>query len=515
MGQRGAVATSQPLATLAGMQMLWAGGNAVDAAIATAITLTVVEPTSNGIGSDAFALVWHDGQLHGLNASGKSPKAMTCDRFAGMNQVPNLGWLSVTVPGAVSAWKSLWERWGKLPFEQLFEPAIHYAEHGFPVSPETVRAWRQATRTYLPLTQPEFQPFKSVFFPGDRAPSPGEIWASPAHAATLRDIAQTAGESFYRGKLAEQIANFAAATNGLITQTDLANHQADWVKPISTSYRDFTVWEIPPNTQGLAALIALNILEGYDLNRFSRESVESYHLHIEAMKLAFADTHAYVADSNYLPFPIEKLLDKLYAAQRKQCIGQTAIPLAEPGLPQGGTVYLATADQDFMVSLIQSNYAGFGSGILIPNTGIALQNRGSGFTLEPGHPNQVGAEKRSFHTIIPGFLTQGNEPLAAFGVMGGSMQPQGHVQVVTNLVDYHLNPQAALDAPRWRFVQGNRVILEQSVGRSIISGLSDRGHDIQLSAEGLNFGKGQIILKQASTLIAASEPRADGMAIVF
>lgn len=515
MGQRGAVATSQPLATLAGMQMFWAGGNAVDAAIATAIALTVVEPTSNGIGADAFALVWHDGQLHGLNASGRSPKAMTPDQFAGMNQVPKLGWLSVTVPGAISAWKSLWERWGKLPFEQLFEPAIHYAEQGFPVSPETARAWKRAASRYLPLTQPEFQPFKSVFFPGDRPPSPGEIWASPVHAATLRDIAQTTGESFYRGKLAEQIVNFSSVTGGLLTPADLTNHQADWVAPICTSYRGFTVWEMPPNTQGMATLVALNILEGYDLNRFSRESVESYHVQIEAMKLAFADTYAYVADSQYLQFPIEKLLDKLYAAQRKQSIHQIAIPLAEPGFSQGGTVYLATADQNFMVSLIQSNYYGFGSGVLIPNTGIALQNRASGFTLDPGHPNQVGAEKRSFHTIIPGFLTQENEPLAAFGVMGGSMQPQGHVQVVTNLVDYHLNPQAALDAPRWRFVQGNQVMLEQAVGRSILSGLSDRGHDIQLGAEGQHFGKGQIILKQANTLIAASEPRADGLAIVF
>jgi gamma-glutamyltranspeptidase / glutathione hydrolase len=514
MGQRGAVATSQPLATLAGMQMLWAGGNAIDAAIATAIALTVVEPTSNGIGSDAFALVW-DGQLHGLNGSGRSPQGMTIDRFAGMNQMPRLGWLSVTVPGAVSAWRKLWERWGKLPFEQLFEPAIHYAEQGFPVSPETARAWNRAAQIYLPLTEPEFQPFKQVFFPGDRAPAAGEVWASPVHAATLREIARTGGESFYRGKLAEQMASFAAATQGLLTQTDLSQHQADWVEPIATTYRGFTVWELPPNTQGLATLLALNILEGFDLSQYGRESIASYHLQIEAMKLAFADIHAYVSDEKALKFPVETLLDKLYAAQRKQLISQSAIPLANPGLPQGGTVYLATADSDFMVSFIQSNYDGFGSGILIPETGIALQNRASGFCLTPGHPNQVDAAKRPFHTIIPGFLSQESIPLGPFGVMGGPMQPQGHLQVVVNLVDYGMNPQAALDAPRWLFVQGNQVLLEQTVSRSIVLGLGDRKHDAQLSAAVQRFGKGQIILKRSQTFIAGSDPRADGLALAW
>jgi gamma-glutamyltranspeptidase/glutathione hydrolase len=484
----------------------------VDAAIASAIALTVVEPTSNGIGSDAFALVW-DGKLHGLNASGKSPENLTLNHFAGMNQVPTLGWLTVTVPGAVSAWRSLWERWGKLPFEQLFAPAIRYAESGFPVSPVTAQAWKRAADIYLPLPGAEFQPIKEVFFPRDQAPAAGEVWGSQVHAKTLRAIASTGGESFYRGELAEQIAAFAAETGGLLTPADLAAHQAEWVEPISTNYRDLTVWELPPNTQGIAALMALNILEGYELSRYPRESVQSYHLQIEAMKLAFADVHRHVADSRFLNVSVEQLLDKAYAAQRRQLIGSQAISLAQPGLPKGGTVYLAAADGEMMVSFIQSNYMGFGSGILIPGTGIALQNRGAGFTLEAGHPNQVEPAKRPFHTIIPSFLTQDNQPLGPFGVMGGPMQPQGHLQVVVNLADYGMNPQAALDAPRWQFISGNTVLVEQAVPPSVVSALAEHRHDVQLSADVGKFGKGQIVLRQEGVLVAASEPRADGLAL--
>jgi gamma-glutamyltranspeptidase/glutathione hydrolase len=507
LGKNYAASTSQPLATLAAMEMFWAGGNAVDAALAMAIALTVVEPTSNGIGSDAFALVW-DGKLHGLNASGKSPRNLKCDDLA---QIPLVGWLTVTVPGAVSAWRSLWERWGKLPFEQLFAPAIRYAEQGFPVSPETARAW-QAASHFLSLNTPEFQPFKQVFFPGDRAPRAGEIWGSIVHAQTLREIAKTGGESFYRGDLALKIANFAADTGGMLTQEDLAQHQPDWVQPISTNYRDLTVWEIPPNTQGIAALMALNILEGFELSRYPRESVQSYHLQIEAMKLAFADVHAHIGDLEFMQVTSDRLLEKTYAAQRRELISDHAL-FAQPDLLQGGTVYLAAADRDLMVSFIQSNYMGFGSGILVPETGIALQNRGSGFTLQTGHPNQIAPAKRPFHTIIPGFLTQDNKPLGAFGVMGGHMQPQGHLQVVVNLSDYDMNPQAALDAPRWQFTTGKTVLLEPTVPHSVALALGDRGHDIQIIAERRNFGKGQIILRQGETLIAASEPRADGIAL--
>ena len=514
MGKRGAVATSQSLATLAGMEMLLAGGNAVDAAVAMAIALTVVEPTSNGIGADAFALVW-DGKLHGLNASGKSPQSLHLEAFSGMETVPETGWLPVTVPGAVSAWRTLWERWGKLPFEQLFAPAIRYAESGFPVSPVTAQAWKRAERVFLPLIGKEFEPFKQVFFPGNKAPLAGEVWGSKLHGETLRAIASSGGDSFYKGELAEKIANFAAETGGFLTVSDLASHQADWVDPISTNYRGLTVWELPPNTQGIATLIALNILEGFDLAKYPRESVESYHLQIEAMKLAFADIHRYVADPRFMDVSVADLLDKTYANSRRSLIGDKAIPIADPGIPKGGTVYLAAADGELMVSFIQSNYEGFGSGILVPETGIALHDRGACFTLESGHPNQVGAAKRPLHTIIPGFLTQDNLPLGPFGVMGGPMQPQGHLQVVVNIKDYGMNPQAALDAPRWQFIAGNLAILEPEVSEEITQKLADRGHEISISTNPWLFGKGQIILKQGEVFVAASEPRADGMALAW
>lgn len=514
MGQRCAMATSQPLATAAGAEMIWAGGNAVDAALAMAIALTVVEPTSNGIGSDAFALVW-DGQLHGLNASGQSPAGLARVAFGNLGTVPLCDWRAVTVPGAVSGWRSLWQRWGKLPFEQLFEPAIRYAERGFPVSPETARAWKRAESVFLPLQGQEFEPFKQVFFAGDRAPKAGEIWRSEAHARTLRAIAQSGSEDFYHGDLAQKIASFAASTGGFMTLADLAAHKADWVTPISTTYRDLTVWEIPPNGQGIAALIALNILEGFDLGRYPRDSADSFHWQIEAMKLAFADAYRYVADPRCLEFDPVRLLGKGYAGDRRALITNTAMPLAKPGIPNGGTVFLVAAEPDLMVSFIQSNYEGFGSGILIPDTGIALHNRGAGFTLEPGHPNEYAPSKRPFHTIIPSFLTRNGQPLGPFGVMGAPMQPQGHVQVVVNLTDYDMNPQAALDAPRWRFLQDNRVLLEQAVPPSVVRALGDRHHAIQVSAEVSQFGKGQIILQHGSTLIAASEPRADGLAIAL
>lgn len=511
MGNRFAAATSQPLATLAGMEMFWAGGNAVDAAIAMAITLTVVEPTSNGIGSDAFALVW-DGGLHGLNGSGRSPGRLSLEQFKSVKHMPGLGWLPVTVPGAVSAWRNLWERWGKLPFEQLFAPAIRYAEQGFPVSPETARAWQLVESVFVSLTRPEFQPFKQVFFPHDRAPRAGEVWGSLAHADTLREIAATGGESFYSGKLAQKMDQYAADTGGLLSVEDLSQHRADWVQPISTTYRDLTLWEIPPNGQGIAALMALNLLEGFELSRYPRESTTSLHWQIEAMKLAFADVYQHVADPNWMQVATHHLLHKGYAVQRRKWIGERAI-LAQAEIPASDTVYLCAADQDLMVSFIQSNYEGFGSGILIPETGIALQNRGMGFSLQPDHPNAVAPNKRPFHTIIPGFLTQGGQPLGPFGVMGAHMQPQGHVQVVVNLMDYGLNPQAALDAPRWQVTSGKTVFLEQAIPRSVVLDLIERGHQVQLTAEGRSFGKGQIILRHGDVLVAASEPRADGLAL--
>jgi gamma-glutamyltranspeptidase / glutathione hydrolase len=517
MGTKGAVATGQPLAAMAGMEILVAGGNAVDAAIAMAITLTVVEPTSNGIGADAFALVW-DGKLNGLNASGKSPKYFPPEIFQDMTCIPVCDWRSVTVPGAVSGWRSLWERWGKLSFGQLFTPAIRYAEFGYPVSPQVSLAWKKSEEKYLPLISKEFIPFKEIFFPNNRAPKAGEIWSSQIIANTLKEIAETGGESFYQGKLAEKIANFAANTGGFITQEDLATHQPQWVNPISTNYRGLTVWEMPPNTQGIAALIALNILSGFDMAAYPRDSVESYHLQIESMKLAFADLHRYISDEAFLEISIQDLLSLEYAVQRRALIKQQAQKLVNPGLAKDGTVYLAAADGDLMVSFIQSNFSGFGSGIVPEGTGIALQNRASGFSLEKGHPNQVAPNKRPFHTIIPGFLTQDNQPLGVFGVMGGDMQAQGHVQVVVNMADYLMNPQTALDAPRWRYLFDNTVKLEPKldsvVNEQILQGLLQRGHNVSLDNQTF-FGRGQIICQQDNVLIAASESRTDGLAIAW
>ena len=513
LGRNGAVATSQPLATLAGMEMFLAGGNAVDAAIASAIALTVVEPTSNGIGGDAFALVW-DGKVWGINGSGKSPQHWTQDDFAGLESIPQLGWLTVTVPGAVALWRSLWEKWGKLPFEQLFAPAIRLSEQGFAVSPLTALAWQGAEKIYLPAKDPLYQPFQAVFFPNQRAPRTGEIWGSPVHGATLQEIAATGGESFYRGKLAAAIALFAAKTSGKLTQSDLARHQSLWVEPIVTTYNGLEVWEIPPNGQGIAALMALNILESVNLASYPRDSVESFHFQIEAMKLAFADAYSYVADGDFMQVRVAELLSKNYAEQRSRLLQENALSFAPVGLPAGGTVYLCTGDQELMVSLIQSNYAGFGSGILIPQTGIALHNRGAGFSLQSGHPNQVAGAKRPLHTIMPGFLTQAHQPLGPFGVMGAAMQPQGHLQMVVNLADYGMNPQAALDAPRWRFLQGNRIIVEANVSGEIRGGLRQKGHEIE-TAPAIMFGKGQMILQRQGVLVTATEPRADGLGLVY
>ncbi|WP_027882421.1 gamma-glutamyltransferase family protein [Meiothermus rufus] len=514
VGRRGAVATSQPQAALAGMEMFLAGGNAVDAAVAAAIALTVLEPTSNGIGADAFALV-HDGQrLHGLSAYGMSPTGLDFATFAQSGQVPTRGWLPVTVPGAPSAWRELHQRFGRLPFEALFQPAIRYAEEGFAVTPETGRNWQRIEAVYGPLEEACFQPFKRVFMPGGRAPRPGEVWYSPSHAATLREIARTGAESFYTGRLAAQIADFAAATGGYLTRADLAAYRSEWVEPLSVRYRGLEVHEIPPAGQGIAALMALKILEGLELEKYPRDSMESFHLQIEAMKLAFADVQKYVADPSFMTVSAVDLLDSEYLSQRRELIGERALPI-QAGAPRGGTVYLCAADGELQVSLIQSNYMGFGSGIVVDGTGIALQNRGACFVLEEGHPNRYAPGKKPFHTIIPGFLTREGKPLGPFGVMGGHMQPQGHLQVVVNLEDYGLNPQAALDAPRWQWVRGLRVELEPTTPPHVVQGLRERGHEVILQPEWAAFGRGQMILRKGPAFLAASEPRADGLALAW
>jgi gamma-glutamyltranspeptidase/glutathione hydrolase len=419
------VATSQPLAAQAGLRMLLKGGNAVDAVLATAITLTVVEPTSNGIGSDAFALVWDGQKLHGINGSGRSPKAWSQERFAGLAEMPTFGWDTVTVPGAVDTWVQLSQKFGKLPFDDLFVPAIEYAQNGFIVSPITAGRWADAAQKYR-----SFADFGKTFLPAGRAPRSGEIFRCPDQARTLQAIAASKGESFYRGDLARRIVHCAKSNGGAMTLEDLANHSSEWETPISVDYRDVRLHQIRPNGQGLAALIALGLLREFDMDRYPVDSADTIHLQIEAMKIALAEAYQHIADRGHMIIAPEEFVSKNFLARRAREIrmDQAAQPISKIPLDHG-TVYLTAADEKgMMISFIQSNYMGFGSGIVIPDTGISLQNRGCGFVLKKGHPNCVGGGKRPFHTIIPGFVTRNKQALMSFGVMGGNMQAQGHVQ---------------------------------------------------------------------------------------
>jgi len=505
------VAASQPLAAQAGLRMLLGGGNAVDAAVATAIALTVVEPTSNGIGSDAFAVVWDGRRLHGLNASGRSPAGLTPERFAGRNEIPKLGWDAVTVPGAVSAWAELSSRFGRLPFEKLFEPAIEYASGGFLVSPIVAAGWRGAPDRFR-----DFPPFMAAFCPEGRAPRAGERFACPDQAATLQRIAETKGEAFYRGGLAGRIARHAAETGGLMTADDLASHRPEWVDTICIDYRGFVLHELPPNAQGLAALMMLGIAAAHPLGEYPVDSADSLHVQIEAMKLAFADVYRYVAEPACLELSPGQLLAPQYLKSRADLIDMNRRVEPEFGIPPAGdTVYLTAADADgMMVSYIQSNYWGFGSGVVIPGTGISMQDRGAGFTLEPGHPNRVGPSKRPFHTIIPAFVMRGGAPWMSFGVMGGPMQPQGHAQVLIRIADYGQNPQAAIDAPRWRVLQNGEVLVEEGFRPEVLDELAERGHEISVAGYE-QFGGGQAICRLEGGYLAASEPRKDGQAVGF
>jgi len=507
------VATSQPLAAQAGLQMLSKGGNAVDAALATAITLTVVEPTMNGIGSDAFALVWDQMQLHGLNASGRAPKAWTAQRFAGQKSMPAAGWDSVTIPGVVSAWVALSSRFGRLPFAELFSAAIGYAENGFLISPTVARQWQMQAPQLM--DQPGFA---QAFLPGGRAPQAGDLFRNPAQARTLRIIAESHGEAFYRGELAQQIATASRSQGGAMTAEDLAAHQPDWVEPIAQDYRALRLHEIPPNGQGIAALMTLGILSNFDLAQLPVDSADSLHLQMEAMKLAFADVYRSVADPKSMRVSAQDLLDPDYLRRRASQIDPGWARDFGHGIPQGsGTVYLTAADASgVMVSYIQSNYNGFGSGVVVPETGISLQNRGFGFSLEPGHPNQVGPGKRPFHTIIPAFLTRSGEPLMSFGVMGADMQPQGHVQMAVRIADYGQNPQAAADGPRWKVFRGRQIALEHAVPPRVAAELARRGHQVRHTERwNMEFGAAQLIYRVDGGYVAASEPRRDGQAVGF
>jgi len=509
---RNVVATSQPLAAQAGLRMLLRGGNAVDAAIATAAALTVVEPVMNGIGSDAFALVWDGQSLHGLNASGRAPRAWNAQRYAGRDRMPTEGWDSVTVPGAVSAWAALSAKFGKLNFETLLEPAIEYARNGFPVSPVVAMQWEAQ------IPRLKDQPgFAQAFARKGRAPLAGDMFRFPEQADTLTEIARTRGESFYRGELAKRIAEFSSACGGALDIGDLAAHQPDWVEPISQGYRGYRIHEIPPNGQGIAALIALGILEHFDVRGLAVDSVESLHLQIEAMKLGFADAYRYVADVKAMEFSGSRLLDPAYLKARANIIRRDAAGQPAAGAPPSGTIYLCAADASgMMVSYIQSNYMGFGSGVVVPGTGISMQNRGYGFSLQPGHPNLVGGGKRPFHTIIPAFMTRDDKPVMSFGVMGADMQPQGHAQIAVRVIDYGQNPQAAADAPRWKIMLDGSLLLEHAISEEVSRGLARLGHRVMRALPGsTEFGAAQLIHRLGDAYLAASEPRRDGQAVGF
>ncbi len=512
---RNVVATSQPLAAQAGLEMLRRGGNAMDAILASAIALTVVEPTSNGIGSDAFTLFNQGDQLLGLNASGRSPKAWTTEHFSKYETMPFRGWDTVTVPGCVSAWVEC-AKYGKLPFADLFEPAIHYAREGFHVSPVTANAWALAVDIFR-----EREDFMATFSIDGRAPEPGELFKSPHHATTLEMIADTNGEAFYRGELAEKIVAHAKDQGGLLRLEDLAEHQVNWVEPISIDLKNLDLYEIPPNGQGLAALIALGICREFNLGEMAPESADAVHIQLEAMKLAFADLLSHVSDPATMEVPPEELLERTYLKRRANEIDLKRAGTPEIGIPlKGGTVYLCSGDADgMMVSFIQSNYAGFGSGVVVPGTGISLQNRGANFVLTPNHPNRVAGNKRPFHTIIPGMIYQDGKPQSAFGVMGGNMQAQGHLQMLLRLHFWGQNPQTALDAPRWMIGgEDNRkpeVNLEEGFAPSVTEELTNRGHRITIHPISASFGGGQFVWKLADGYLAASDPRKDGQAVGF
>lgn len=508
------VTTSQPLATQAGLAMLHQGGNAVDAAIATAAVLTIVEPTGCGLGSDAFCILWDGEKLHGLNASGRAPKAWTPERFP--NGMPEHGWDSVTVPGAVSAWVELSERFGKLGLSTLLAPAIRYAEDGFIVSPVVAAAW--ANGAAVLKDQPGFA---ETFMPNGRAPKAGERFRNLGAARTLRAIAQTNGRAFYEGDIAEEIAAYAKATGGAMTVADLAAHRIDWCGTISQTFDDTELHEIPPNGQGIAALMALGILQHTSIRDYGPEDLAAVHLQIEAVKLAYRDLHTYVADRDHMQATEETaLLDPTYLKSRAALIDTQKAQDFGAGAPKlGGTVLLNVGDASgMMVSFIQSNYDGFGSGVVVPGTGVSLQNRGFGFTTQEGHPNQVAPGKRPFHTIIPGFAMKNGKPLMAFGMMGGPIQAQGHMQLLLRTQLWNQDPQAAADAPRWRVYEGLEVACEPTMPAKLIEGLTQLGHKIKVEApdNAYGFGGAQLVQRlEHGGYAAGSDPRKDGQAAGF
>lgn len=522
----GMAATSQPLATQVALDILKAGGSAVDAAIAANATLGLMEPTGNGIGGDLFAIVWDPKtqKLHGLNASGRSPRSLTLDYFKkeNMKKIPAYGPLPVSVPGCVDGWFELHKKFGRMNTKEIFAPAINYANKGFPVS-ELIAYYMGRSARFLQ----KYPNFSDVYMPSGHAPRKGEIFKNPALAKTLSIIADKGRDGFYKGEVARIIADFIKAQGGFLSYEDLASHRSEWVEPVSTNYRGYDVWELPPNGQGIAALQILNILEAYDIKAMGFGSAEYIHHFVEAKKLVYEDRAKYYADMDFAKVPVEKLISKPYADQRRKLINPTRSSRAYDAgeLEQGNTIYMTVADKDgMMVSLIQSNYRGMGSGMVPPRLGFMLQDRGELFALEEGHANVYAPAKRPFHTIIPAFVTKDGKPYMSFGVMGGAMQPQGHAQIVINMIDFGMNLQEAGDAPRIqhvgsseptggaRMTDGGRIVLESGVPYEEIRNLMQMGHKIGYSLG--SYGGYQAIMYDAESKVyyGASESRKDGQA---
>ncbi|MBQ6150966.1 MAG: gamma-glutamyltransferase [Mogibacterium sp.] len=513
----GMVNCSSPQAASAGLEVLMKGGNAMDAAVAAAAALTVVEPTSNGLGSDAFALIWSekDRRLYGLNSSGRSPMLASIEKVRDDyhvtgSKMPQRGWAPVTVPGAVKAWAAINGRFGRLSLSDALEPAVRYAADGYPCAANLSYEWNRAYQTYRKeLKDPCYDAWFSTFAPGGRVYKAGELVRLPDHAATLEEIGRTNADSFYKGRIAHKIEEESIKCGGYLRYEDLAAHEALWVEPISVNYRGYDVCEIPPNGQGIVALMALNIMKEFSFSE--KDSAESCHRQIEAVKMGFADAFRTVTDPAHMKIDYHDLLKPEYGASRATQMTDRAQIWTEKLPPRSGTVYLCCADHEGnMVSYIQSNYMGFGSGIVVDGTGIALQNRGADFSLDPADINCLQPGKRSYHTIIPGFLMKDGGPVGPFGVMGGYMQPQGHVQVISNLIDFNLNPQQALDAPRWQWMRDGSVTVEKSFDKSIVQDLRKRGHDVKVDTDTASFGRGQIIIRlDNGVLVGGTESRTD------
>ncbi len=523
IGQNGMVATSHPLATQIGLDILKNGGNAIDAAIAANVALGLMEPTGNGIGGDLFAIVWSakDKKLYGLNASGPAPHDISIDyiKSKGLKKIPSFGPLPVSVPGAVDGWIKLHERFGNIDFENLFEPTIKYAQEGFPVTETIAHYFKRSKSRYL-----DFPNFKETWMQSGDTPKKGEIFKNLDLAKTLKEISKTKRKSFYEGRLAKEIARFIKDQGGFLSFEDMSNYESEWVEPVSSNYRGYDVWELPPNGQGIAALQILNILEGFDLKAMGLNSAEYVHHFVEAKKIAFADRAKYYADPKFNNINIEYLISKEYAELRRREINSSKASQTDSAgvLKNGDTIYLTTADKDGnMVSLIQSNYRGMGSGMTPNNLGFMLQDRGELFSLNPDHANSLMGGKRPFNTIIPAFVTRNGEPFLSFGVMGGATQPQAHAQIMINLIDFEMNLQEAGDAPRIvhsgssqptdeQMLDGGYISLEGGFKDTVIDELEKMGHTIKYD-KGV-FGGYQAIMRINNVYFGASESRKDGQA---